>query len=136
MRASRLGSDTSPPHTQPLPPPPSWYPFTFTSIAGGYDGAGSTLPGAWAKGNEQAEVVDTIAYMFTGAYPAALAPSITNPLGVLVNGQSGAQNINLQAGATYSAHIDATDPGGYQLGYQCAPAACSTHTRARAHFCQ
>ncbi len=77
-------------------------------------------------------MVDTLAYMFTGAYPSALAPSITNPLGLLVNGQSGTQNINLQAGATYSAHIDATDPGGYQLGYQCAPAPLLVqHTRAR-----
>jgi hypothetical protein len=118
LRALRLGSDTCPPpHTTVALP--SWYPFTFTSVAGGYDGAGSTLPGAWAKGNEQAEVVDTIAYMFTGAYPNPRAPTIPSALGLQVNGQDGPQNINLLAGANYSAFVNATDPGGYQLGYQC-----------------
>ena len=96
----------------------NFFPYTFNAANGGYDGAGSVLLGAWAAGNEQSEVVDTIASMFSGTYPTYRAPTIVNPLGIQVNGQSGPQNINLLAGATYTASIAASDPNNLPLGYQ------------------
>ena len=96
----------------------NWFPYTFNVASGGYDGQGSVLPGAWAQGNEQSEVVDTISAMFSGTYPQYRAPTINSALGIQVNGQSGPANINLLAGATYSASVTASDPGGLPLGYQ------------------
>jgi hypothetical protein len=96
----------------------NYYTYTFVSAAGGFDGAGTTVPGAWAVGNEQAEVLDTLSYMYSGAYPAQRAPNITSALGILLNAQTGPQNINLQAGQLYTASIAAVDPAGGQLGYQ------------------
>jgi hypothetical protein len=90
----------------------------MTAAAGGYDGQGNVLPGAWAVGNEQAETVDMLSYMFTGNYPTYRAPTIPSLLGIQVNGQDGSQNINLLAGGVYSAFIGATDPANSTLGYQ------------------
>lgn len=96
----------------------NWFPYTMTAAAGGYDGLGHVLPGAWAVGNEQAETVDTLSYMYTGNYPNYRAPTIPSALGIQVNGQDGPQNINLLAGGVYSAFIGATDPANSTLGYQ------------------
>ena len=35
----------------------NYYPYTFTAAAGGWNGAGAALQGAWASGNEESEVV-------------------------------------------------------------------------------
>ena len=65
-------------------------------------------------------MVDTLIFMYTGSFPPTgqRAPTITSPLGIQVNGQDGLQNINLLANTLYSASISASDPNGYQLGYQ------------------
>jgi hypothetical protein len=94
------------------------YPYTLCAAAGGYDGAGSIVPFAWAYGSELAATFDTIRYMYTGSYPSPLSPSITNPLGMTLNGQAGPQSINLQAGQNYSANVGAVSYDGSPLGYQ------------------
>ena len=94
------------------------YPYTLCAAAGGYDGAGSTVPGAWAYGGELAATFDTITKIYTGSYPSPASPSITNPLGLTLNNQAGPQNINLQAGQSYSAYVAAVSFDGSPLGYQ------------------
>ena len=94
------------------------YPYTLCAAAGGYDGAGSTVPGAWAYGGELAATFDTIVKIYTGSYPSPPSPSITNPLGLTLNNQAGPQNINLQAGQVYSAYVAAVNFDGSALGYQ------------------
>ena len=86
----------------------------------GYNGAGAAVPGAWARGNEQSEVFDTLFYMYNGALPTITAPTITSPLGLAINGQFGPQNINLQLAQQYTAQIAAADTNNppLPLGYQ------------------
>ena len=94
------------------------YPYTLTAAAGGYDGMGSTVPGAWAYGGELAATFDTITKIYTGSYPVIQSPSITNPLGLTLNNQAGPQNINLQAGQVYTAYVAAQNNDPSPLGYQ------------------
>ncbi len=98
----------------------NFYSYTFLAAAGGYDGAGSTMPGAWAMGNEDTEPMDTLSAMFSTTAPVHTAPTINAALGILLNGQTGPQNINLQAGKNYSAYINASDTNAIPsvLGYQ------------------
>jgi hypothetical protein len=104
----------------------NFYPYTMLAstatggVMAGYNGAGASVKDAWARGNEQAETLDTLIYMYTGAWPAITAPTIDTTLGLSVNGQYGAQNIFLQSGAQYEAFIDASDTNSpaLDLGYQ------------------
>jgi hypothetical protein len=89
------------------------YPFTYKALSpttGGFNARGGALPGAWAVGNEESEVADTVAYMYAGSYPAVRAPSIPAPgIGIVASPggapQFAGQNILLHAGATYTAVV-------------------------------
>ena len=99
---------------------------TTGAVMAGYNNGGATVMGAWARGNEQSEVFDTLFYMYNGVLPTVTAPTIADPVGLTVNGQYGPQNINLQQGMSYSAYINAIDTNGAS---RCVVRACTDAMR-------
>ena len=100
----------------------NYYPYTLVSSAGGWNGAGATVQGAWASGNEESEVVDALALMYTGAPPTgAAAPSIGSP-GIMlsVGGTTyyGGMPALVQAGALASASVSITTKSVASLSIQ------------------
>jgi hypothetical protein len=110
----------------------NYYPFTYTAAAGGYDGAGTALAGAWASGNEESEVADALHNYYNTSAPItglSAAPSIPAPGMVIytsVGGspQFGGQNIALTTGSMYTASAPVTSayaPSGWKQQWLILP---------------
>lgn len=66
-----------------------------------------TWYGLFLESGEATEVVDTLQYLWTGAWPQDRAPSIRE---FLIDGKNVTQNIYLKANKTYRVKLDATQP--------------------------
>lgn len=74
-----------------------------------------TWYGIFTEKGEESEVVDVMQYLWTGAYPKNKAPHI---YAFQLDGKMAINSIQLKAGDTYEAMLDAVDPDNDPLSYR------------------
>ena len=73
-----------------------------------------TWYGMFLKTGEETAAIDTMQYLWTGAWPADRSPALE---GLWLDGKTAVQNVRLKPGQTYAAKVQVSDPDHNPLTY-------------------